>query len=173
MDIVIHAAVADNGVIGREGGLPWRLSTDMKRFKAGTMGRPVIMGRKTWESFPKRPLPGRLNIVITRDPGFPAEGAETAASLEDALTLARVRSRCMTGADEICVIGGGQIYAQAMGLADRLAITHVHAKPDGDTHFPAIDPCLWRAVSREDVPAGDKDSHTTSFILYEKRNGAT
>lgn len=172
MDIVIHAAVADNGIIGREGGLPWRLSTDMKRFKAATMGKPVVMGRKTWESFPSRPLPGRLNIVITRDPAFTAEGAEVACSLEDALTLARLRSRCSPGADEICVIGGGQIYALAMPLADRLLITHVHAEPDGDTNFPAIDAGLWQVARSEDVPAGEKDSHATSFTVYEKRNGA-
>ncbi len=172
MDIVIHAAVADNNVIGREGGLPWRLSTDMKRFKAGTMGKPVVMGRKTWESFPKRPLPGRLNIVVTRDPAFRAAEAEVVRSLDDAFALARLRGRCMAGADEICVIGGGQIYAQAMPLADRLAITHVHASPDGDTFFPAIDPLIWTAVSSEDVPAGERDSHATCFTVYEKRNGA-
>lgn len=172
MEIVIQAAVADNGIIGREGGLPWRLSTDMKRFKSETMGKPVVMGRKTWESFPRRPLPGRLNIVVTRDPAFAAEGAEVAASLEDALTLARVRARCTPGADEICVIGGGQIYALAMPLADRLLITHVHAMPDGDTHFPAIDADLWHVVHSQDVPAGEKDSHATSFTVYEKRNGA-
>lgn len=172
MDIVIHAAVADNNVIGREGGLPWRLSTDMKRFKAGTMGKPVVMGRKTWESFPKRPLPGRLNIVVTRDRAFRAEGAEAVGSLDDAFALARLRGRCMAGTDEICVIGGGQIYEQAMPLADRLAITHVHATPDGDTCFPAIDPAVWQAVSSEEVPAGERDSHATRFTLYEKRNGA-
>ena len=107
MIVAIYVAIAENGVIGREGGLPWRLSTDLKRFKAGTMGKPIIMGRKTWESFPRRPLPGRLNIVVTRDKTYQAEGGETVSSLEDAITLARIRARCMANVDELCVIGGG------------------------------------------------------------------
>ncbi|MEW9804950.1 dihydrofolate reductase [Mesorhizobium marinum] len=169
MRIAIYVAIADNGVIGREGGLPWRLSTDLKRFKAQTMGKPIVMGRKTWESFPRRPLPGRLNIVVTRDRTYQAEGAEAAGSLQDAITLATVRSRCVPGVDEICVIGGGQIYAQALPLADRLCITHVHANIDGDTVFPPVDPEIWRRVSTEDYPAGEKDSHATSYAVYERR----
>lgn len=169
MDVVIHVAIAENGVIGRDGGLPWRLSTDLKRFKADTMGRPIVMGRKTWESFPKRPLPGRLNIIVTRDPAYRAEGAEVVHSLQDALTLARARARCMAGIDEICVIGGGEIYAQALPLADRLSVTHVTAAVDGDTRFPPIDPETWRTVSAEDVPAGEKDSHPTRHVVYERR----
>src|SRR5690349_14588247 len=108
MKVGIYVAIAENGVIGREGGLPWRLSSDLKRFKADTMGKPVIMGRKTWESLPKRPLPGRLNIVVTRDSTYRAEGGEIATSLEDAVSLAKVRARCMPNIDEICVIGGAQ-----------------------------------------------------------------
>lgn len=169
MLVSIHVAIAENGVIGREGGLPWRLSTDLKRFKADTLGKPVVMGRKTWESFPKRPLPERLNIVVTRDPSYRVEGAEVVASLEDALALARVRGRCMAGADEICVIGGGQIYAQALPLADKLHVTHVLASIDGDTSFPSIDPATWRVVSSEDIPAGEKDSHPTRHVVYERR----
>ena len=168
MEVVIHVAIAENGVIGREGGLPWRLSTDLKRFKQDTMGKPVVMGRKTWESFPRRPLPGRLNIVVTRDPIFRAEGAEVAHSLDEALTLARIRSRCAAGADEICVIGGGEIYRQALPLADRLHVTHVLASFEGDTVFPAIDPGQWRAVRSEEVPAGEKDSHATRHVVYER-----
>ena len=169
MDVVIHVAIAENGVIGREGDLPWRLSSDLRRFKAETMGKPIVMGRKTWESFPKRPLPGRLNIVVTRDPSYRAEGAEIVHSLEDALTLARARGRCMAGADEICIIGGGQIYAQALPLADRLHVTHVKASVDGDTRFPPIDPAIWEAVSSDDLPAGEKDSHATRHVVYERR----
>jgi dihydrofolate reductase len=169
MDVVIHVAIAENGVIGRDGGLPWRLSTDLKRFKAETMGRPIVMGRKTWESFPKRPLPGRLNIVVTRDPAYRAEGAEVVHTLQDALVLARARGRCMAGIEEICVIGGGEIYAQALPLADRLSVTHVKAAVEGDTRFPAIDPALWRVVGAEDVPAGEKDSHATRHVVYERR----
>lgn len=167
MRISLVVAMAENGVIGRDGGLPWRLTSDLKRFRAETMGKPVVMGRKTWESI-GRPLPGRLNIVVTRDKGYRAEGAETAPSLADALTLARVRGRCMAGADEICVIGGGEIYAQALPLADRLSVTHVLAAVEGDTRFPAIDPADWRLVAQEDVPAGEKDSHATRHAAYER-----
>ena len=169
MIVAIYVAIAENGVIGRQGGLPWRLSTDLKRFKGGTMGKPIIMGRKTWESFPKRPLPGRLNIVVTRDKTYQADGGETVSSLEDAITLARIRARCMAHVDELCVIGGGQIYAQALPLADRLHVTHVLGSVDGDTVFPPIDPAIWRLVSAEDVPAGEKDTHATRYAVYERR----
>lgn len=168
MHIAIHVAIAENGVIGREGGLPWKLSTDMKRFKEGTMGKPIVMGRKTWESFPKRPLPGRLNIVVTSDKTYRAEGGETAQSLEDAIQLAAVRARCMANVDEICVIGGGQIYTQALPLADRLHVTHVLANIDGDTVFPPIDGAVWRVVSSADFPAGERDSHATRYVVYER-----
>lgn len=167
MDIVIHAAVAENGVIGSDGGLPWRLSSDLRRFKAATMGRPIVMGRKTYESI-GRPLPGRLNIVVTRDRDWSREGVETAGSLDDAVRLATVRGRCMAGAQDIAIIGGGEIYAQAMALADRLHITHVLASPDGDTRFPQIDGKTWRQVSCEDVGAGESDSHPTRHCIYER-----
>ena len=170
MDIAIYVAVAENGVIGREGGLPWRLSSDLKRFKAGTMGKPVIMGRKTWEGL-GRPLPGRLNIVVTRDATFRAEGAEVAGSIDDAVRLASVRGRCMAGADEICVIGGGEIYRQSIERADRLHVTHVLGAVEGDTRFPAIDPEVWKPVRAEELPAGEKDSHATRYVVYERRTG--
>ena len=169
MHIAIYVAIAENGVIGSKGGLPWRLSTDLKRFKAGTIGKPIVMGRKTWESFPKRPLPGRLNIVVTRDKAYRAEGAETVSSLRDAIALAEVRARCMAVADEICVIGGGEIYAQALPLADRLHVTHVLASVDGDTVFPTIDPAIWHLARAEVFPAGEKDSHATRYAVYERR----
>ncbi|WP_295813386.1 dihydrofolate reductase [uncultured Nitratireductor sp.] len=164
MGIELVVAMAENGVIGHEGGLPWRLSTDLKRFKAVTMGKPVIMGRKTWESIGK-PLPGRRNIVVTRQTDYAAEGAECASSLDVALALATAGE---AGAD-ICVIGGGQIYREAMHKADRLHVTHVHAEIDGDTMFPPIDPEIWEAVSREDVPAGQKDVYATTYVVYERR----
>ncbi|MBK8457085.1 MAG: dihydrofolate reductase [Phyllobacteriaceae bacterium] len=167
MRVSLIVAMAENGVIGRDGGLPWRLSSDLRRFKAETMGKPVVMGRKTWESI-GRPLPGRLNIVVTRDRAYRADGVETAGSLADALTLARVRGRCLTGVDEICVIGGGDIYAQAMPLADRLSITHVLAAVEGDTRFPAIDPAVWQAGAAADFPAGEKDSHATRHVVYDR-----
>lgn len=164
MRVTLVVAVAENGVIGRDGGMPWRLSTDMRRFKATTMGKPVVMGRKTWESFPKRPLPGRHNIIVTRDPAYAAEGASVVASLEAALALARGE-----GAGEVCVIGGGEVYAAALPRADRLDVTHIMAEIDGDTRFPAIDPAVWRAVSSEDFPAGETDSHPTRHVVYERR----
>lgn len=164
MKVTLVVAIAENGVIGRDGGLPWRLSTDMKRFKATTMGKPLVMGRKTWESFPKRPLPGRHNIVITRDRNYRAEGADVVSSLEDALALARA-----DGAAETCIIGGGQVYEQALPRADRLDVTHVLAAIGGDTRFPAIDPETWYVVSDETYPAGEKDSHSTRHVIYERR----
>ncbi|AZO67600.1 MULTISPECIES: dihydrofolate reductase [unclassified Mesorhizobium] len=168
MDVAIYVAIAENGVIGRDGGLPWRLSSDLKRFKADTMGKPIIMGRKTYEGI-GRPLPGRLNVVVTRDKTWRAEGVEVVHSLDDAIGLAKVRGRCMAGADEICIIGGGEIYAQALPLADRLHVTHILAAVDGDAHFPPIDPDSWRIVRSQDIPAGEKDSHATRYSVYERR----
>lgn len=168
MHVAIYVAIAENGVIGRDGGLPWRLSTDLKRFRADTMGKPIIMGRKTYEGI-GRPLPGRLNIVVTRDKTWRAEGVEVAHSLEAAVQLATVRAGRMADVDEVCVIGGGEIYAQAMLLADRLHVTHVLAAVDGDAYFPPIDPDSWHIVSSHDVPAGEKDSHPTRYSVYERR----
>lgn len=169
MKIVIHVAIAQNWVIGLDNGLPWRLSSDMKRFKEMTMGKPVVMGRKTWESFPRRPLPGRLNIVLTRMPGFHADGAEVVAGLDEALALARRRAEHMPGGDEICILGGGEVYRQALPLADRLYVTHVLASVDGDTRFPIIDPAEWDLVLSEEHPAGEKDSHATRYAVYDRR----
>jgi dihydrofolate reductase len=169
MNVAIYVAIAQNGVIGREGGLPWRLSSDLKRFKADTMGKPVIMGRKTWEGI-GRPLPGRLNIIVTRDKAFRADGAEIAGSLQDAISLATVRARCMAGVDEICVIGGGEIYRQALPIADRLYVTHVVGEVQGDTRFPDIEASEWDEISALDVPAGEKDSHATRYAVYERHH---
>ncbi|CAB4326146.1 MULTISPECIES: dihydrofolate reductase [unclassified Brucella] len=165
--VSIVVAASENNVIGHENDMPWRLSTDLKRFKALTLGKPVIMGRRTWQSL-GRPLPGRANIVITRDADFRAEGAEVVSSLEDALALAR-KFAAEGGVGEICVIGGGQIYVQAMPLADRLHLTRVLAVIEGDTYFPEINPQDWQLLSSEDVPAGDKDSYPTRYMLYERR----
>ncbi|MCB1455229.1 MAG: dihydrofolate reductase [Nitratireductor sp.] len=167
MEIALVVAVAENGVIGADGGLPWRLPSDLKRFKAVTMGKPVIMGRKTWQSIGK-PLPGRANIVVTRDGGFQADGADVTTSLDDAITLATVRARCSAGLGEICIIGGGRIYAEAMELADRLHVTHVKAAPEGDTFFPEIDPAEWTAVSSEEIEAGERDSAAMRYVVYER-----
>ncbi len=167
MRISIHAAVALNGAIGRDGGLPWRLPTDLKRFKAQTMGKPLIMGRKTWESFPRRPLPGRLNIVVTRQEDYFAEGAETVSSFDEALALAARRSAGTV--DEVCIIGGGEIYRQAIKVADCLMLTRVLADVEADTFFPPIDPQEWQLVSEEDIPPGEKDTHATRYMVYVRR----
>jgi dihydrofolate reductase len=167
MEIVLIVAVADNGVIGAGGAIPWRLKTDLQRFKTMTMGRPVVMGRKTFLSL-RRPLPGRTNIVLTRDPDFRAAGAVVTASLADARAVATgdALRRFVT---EIAVIGGAEIYAQWMGCADRLEITEVHARPEGDTRFAAIDTAIWEEVARVRNPAGPDDSADFSFVTYRRR----
>ena len=150
--ITLHLARADNGVIGRDGGLPWRLPADLKRFKAQTMGKPMIMGRKTFESFPA-PLPGRRHIVLTRDTGWSAPGADVAADMDAAIALA--------AAPEIAVIGGAQIFALFLPRADRVELTEVHAAPEGDVIVPAF--TGWREVAREDYPAeGERPAY--SFV---------
>ena len=170
MRVLLIAAVAANGVIGDGTGMPWRLSSDMKRFRALTMGKPVVVGRKTFETFGK-PLPGRTNIVVSRRRDYRPEGVVVAGSLEAALARAIEVAQAARG-DEVMVIGGGEIYAAAMARADCLYITHVTAEPPGNTYFPHIDPALWRVVSREPVPAGDKDSAATVFTVYERSEKA-
>ena len=167
MEIVLMAAVADNGVIGLEGGIPWRLKSDLQRFKMTTMGKPVVMGRKTFLSL-RRPLPGRTNIVITRDRGFRGAGAVVTTSVSNALAVARgdALRRFVT---EIAVIGGEEIYVQWMGQADRLEITEVHLTPVGDTHFPPIDKAVWEEVSRTENPAGPDDSAASACVSYVRR----
>ena len=149
-------AVARNGVIGHEGGLPWHISTDLKRFKEITMGKPVVMGRKTWESLPRKPLPGRRNIVITRQQGYEAAGAEVVRTPQEAVALC-------AGEPEIAVIGGGEIYRLFWPIVDRLYLTEVDLDVAGDTHFPDVEPEEWREISREIYPQGPKDS--ASFVL--------
>jgi dihydrofolate reductase len=167
MKIVLIAAIGENGVIGRDGALPWRLKSDLRHFRALTLGKPVIMGRKTFQSIGK-PLDRRTNIVVTRDAEFSAPGVETAASLEAALALARADAeRC--GADEIMILGGADIFAEAMPLADRLEITHVHASPEGDAVFPTIDPKQWRETRREERDAGPDDSASFTLATYVRR----
>ena len=150
LPVVLIAAIADNGVIGRDGGLPWRLPADLRRFKALTLGEDrgghaMIMGRKTFDSFP-RPLPGRCHIVLTRDAAWRAEGAEPVHSPAEALAVA--------GDGEVAVIGGAEIYALFLPLAQRIELTEVHAAFDGDTHMPALD-SAWRETARENHPATD------------------
>ncbi|MEE2566961.1 dihydrofolate reductase [Hyphobacterium marinum] len=160
--IALVAARGKNGVIGREGDLPWRLKSDLAWFKQITFGKPVIMGRKTWDSLPNKPLPGRANIVVTRQQGFVADGALVCHSLEDAIQTARQRAK-ETGIDEVSVIGGAQIYAEALPLADRLYLTEVDAAPDGEAVFPDIDEAAWTEKHREARAAGEADDH--DFVL--------
>jgi dihydrofolate reductase len=136
--------VAENGVIGSKGGLPWRIPEDLKHFKALTLGKPCIMGRKTWDSLPRKPLPGRTNIVVTRDHNFCAEGATAAHSFDEALSLARAQTR-----EEIMVIGGEAIFAAALPLAKRIYLTEIAATPEGDAFMPAFDRSQWREPARE------------------------
>ena len=145
-NITLIAAVAENGVIGQGNAIPWRLKSDMQRLKAMTMGKPVVMGRKTFESLP-RPLPGRTNIVLTRDAHYQAAGALVTTS-RDAARSSALGDALRRLATEIVVIGGAEIYAQWMDAADRLEITEVHAKPVGDTFFPAIDQSQWQETAR-------------------------
>lgn len=168
--IVLVVAVAKNGVIGRDGDLPWRLPSDLKRFVQLTLGKPVLMGRKTWDSI-GRPLPGRPNIVVTRDTAFRAAGAEVVSSLDAGLASARREAEGL-GVDEICVIGGGQIYAQVFDRADILHVTHVEADVDGDTRFPAIDPAVFEKIVEEPIPQGEKDSHAMRFVTWRRKTAA-
>ena len=168
--IVLVVAVARNGVIGRDGDLPWRLPSDLKRFKQLTLGRPVLMGRKTWESI-GRPLPGRPNIVVTRDAAFSAPGAEVVSSLDEGLAAARREAKAL-GVDEVCIIGGGQIYAQVFDRADILHVTHVEADVEGDARFPAIDPAVFEKVAEEPIPQGEKDSHVMHFVTWRRKAAA-
>jgi dihydrofolate reductase len=162
--IVLLAAVADNGVIGRDNALPFRQSTDLKRFKSLTMGKPVLMGRKTYRSIGK-PLPGRTNIVVSRNGGFAAPGIVVAGSLDAALTAAR-GDALRRGVNEVVVIGGTDIFQQSMTLADRIEMTHVHTRPAGDTYFPPIDASRWREQARSEHPPGPRDEAAFSYVTY-------
>ena len=167
LPLLLVAAVARNGVIGADNRLLWRLSSDMKRFKALTMGKPLVMGRKTFESI-GRALLGRETIVMTHAQGFSAEGVLVAHGLDSALSQAAARAAAM-GADAVVIAGGGELYAQTIALADRLAITEVALAPDGDVRFPPIDPALWRAVRRQPGVRGPKDEADFCFVDYERR----
>lgn len=155
--ITFHLARADNGVIGADGALPWRLPADLKRFKAQTMGKPMVMGRKTFESFPS-PLPGRRHIVLTRDPQWQAEGAEVVHSVDEALQLA--------ASQHVAVIGGAEIFALMLPNADRIELTEIHMSPEGDAVVPPLGP-EWREIAREDHYAeGGKPAY--SFVTLER-----
>ena len=166
MKISLVWAMAQNRIIGRNNNLPWHLPEDLKYFKRITLGKPVIMGRKTFESIGK-PLPGRTNIVVTRNADFSAEGVKTVNSLSAAKALCESIGE-IDGISEAMVIGGAEIYTQAMPIADRLYLTEVHANVDGDTFFPEFDRGLWQEIVREDFDASGPNPYAYSFITLDK-----
>lgn len=167
MKISLIVAVAENGVIGRDGGLPWRMSSDLKTFRRLTMGKPIVMGRRTFQSIGK-PLDGRDNIVVTRDAHFNVAGVSACATASEALTLGRVLATTR-GADEIMVIGGAQLYQAVLPVADRIYYTTVHARPEGDRYFEKPDPAQWQEVSRQDLPKGDRDDYAATLVIYDRQ----
>lgn len=163
--VVVVVAVADNGVIGHDGDLPWRLPGDLARAKRLTMGKPLVMGRRTWESI-GRPLPGRTSIVVTRDRAFEAPGAIVVPSFDAAMDAA-YRDAIERGAAEIILFGGADIYLSGLSTARRIHMTEVHLSPEGDTRFPALDPAEWRETARERIEAtGDAPAH--DFVTLER-----
>lgn len=160
--ISIIAAVSDDLGIGKDNDLLWHIPEDLKRFKSLTLGKAVIMGKKTWESLPKRPLPGRKNIVLTDVPDECIDCSVTAYSVEDAM------SKC-TGDEEVFVIGGGSVYRQFMNIATRLYITHVHKKRPADVYFPDIDKRKWKVIMKEEYISGDENRIPYTYIVYERK----
>jgi dihydrofolate reductase len=163
MRIALIAAAADNDVIGKDNDLPWHLPDEFRHFKRTTKGHHVIMGRRTWESQDGRPLPKRVNIVVSSQTDYDAPGAELASSLDEALELARA-----AGETEAFVIGGSRLYAEALPRADRLYLTRVHAEPEGDTYFPSIDPAQWRELERVEHPADTRHAHAFTIFTLER-----
>lgn len=167
--LTLVLARAKNGVIGNAGALPWRLPSDLKRFKAATMGKPVVMGRKTWASLPKAPLPGRANIVVTRDAAFMAQGAHVFSDLAVALEAARAIA-AGSGVGEACVIGGAEIFQAALADANRILLTEIDLEPEGDVRF-SLDESDWRETAREQVEKGAKDDAAFVVRTLERRSG--
>ena len=161
-------ARARNGVIGRGGDLPWRLKTDLANFRAVTMGKPVIMGRKTWDSLPKKPLVGRTNIVLSRDGSFEPKGAVIAETFTEAVAIGREQAE-EDGASEVCVIGGASLFEIAVARAKRLYLTEVDAEVEGDVKLSPIDESRWTEVRREEHPAGPDDEYAFTFRVLERR----
>ncbi len=164
--ISLVVAVAENGVIGREGGLPWRMPSDLKTFRNMTMGKPLIMGRRTLQAIGK-PLDGRDNIVVTRDATFAMPGTIVVGSIDAALAEAR-RCAAARGADEIMVIGGADIYRQTMPVADRIYLTRIHARPEGDATFAEPEPEQWRLTERRPIAPHPRDDHTATLLVFER-----
>ena len=164
MRITLVVAVAANGVIGADNRLPWHLPADLRHFKSLTMGKPIVMGRRTWESI-GRPLPGRRNIVVTRQSAYTADGAEVVHSLEAAIALC-------ADAGELVVIGGAELYAQALPRAERIELTRVHGDFRGDTFFPTLDPKVWHESAVEHHEPDERNPHAYSFVTLVRRRAA-
>lgn len=162
------AARARNGVIGRGGTLPWRLPSDLKRVRAATLGKPVLMGRKTWQALPRKPLDGRINIVLTRDAAFRIDGALIYSDIHVALASARALAM-LAGGQEVCVLGGAEIFANTLPIADVLHLTEVELSPVGDAFFPAFDEREWREIAREEVKRGPEDDADFVVRVLERR----
>jgi len=161
MRVSAVVAASDNNVIGKDGGLPWHVSSDLKLFKEITMGKPVIMGRRTWESLPRQPLPGRRNIVITRNSDYAAEGADVAGSIHEALAMCE-------GEPEVSIIGGGQVYEQAMNRTDRIYLTRIHLTVDGDTFLPELPENEWQEVERREFEKGERDDAAFTLVVLDR-----
>jgi dihydrofolate reductase len=166
--LALVVARAANGVIGRDGDLPWRLKSDLALFKANTLGKPIIMGRKTWDSLPRKPLPGRTNIILTRDMSFEATGAVVCETWMEAVQIGKEQA-ADDEAGEVCVIGGRALFELALPKAKRLYLTEVAAEVEGDVHFPDFDENAWTEVRREDHAAGEGDDHAFVFRVLERR----
>lgn len=167
LPVCLIAAISENGVIGREGVLPWRLSTDLQRFRALTLGNPIIMGRKTWDSL-GHALPGRTNIVMTHNRAFVAEGAVVVHSLSEACSIAE-EAASQNGADRIFIIGGSEIFRQGLAISDKIFLTEVLVSVEGDCFFPVFDKEEWTISETQNIPQGEKDDHETRFVVYERR----
>jgi dihydrofolate reductase len=168
LPVILVVAVAENGVIGVDGGLPWRIREDLRRFRAVTMGKPLLMGRATYESI-GRPLDGRDNIVLTRQPDFTAEAVIVAHDLASALQIGEERAQARDAA-ELCVIGGAALFSETLPIAQRVHLTQVEGAPHGDVFFPALSDTEWTAVSREPLPSHEGDTARGTYVLYERRS---
>jgi dihydrofolate reductase len=168
LPLVLVVAVAENGVIGLRGGLPWKVKADLRLFRRVTMGKPIVMGRRTFLSIGK-PLDGRANIVVTRNREFAAHGVEVAYSLSEAVRLAEAAARRL-GAGEICIIGGAEIFLETLPRAERVHFTQVRAKPEGDVYFPPLDEAEWQETHREPLPRAEGDTAEAVYVIYDKRH---
>lgn len=168
LPLVLVVAVAENGVIGLRGGLPWKVKADLRLFRRVTMGKPIVMGRRTFLAIGK-PLEGRANIVVTRSGDFAAQGVEVAYSLSEAVRLAEAAARRL-GAGEICIIGGAEIFLETLPRAERLHYTEVRARPVGDVHFPPLDKEDWLEVRREALPRAEGDTADAVYVIYDRRH---